>query len=90
LRAGTGVGTIDTSHVFGTQHVELFVLSGLLLNVTPGQDTLYIVGRSVSQGRRAGVLLVLGLSSGCVLHTLAAALGLSAVLATSAQAFLVI
>jgi threonine/homoserine/homoserine lactone efflux protein len=57
--------------VFGTQHLALFVLSGLLLNVTPGQDTLYIVGRSVSQGRRAGVLSVLGISSGCVLHTFA-------------------
>lgn len=73
--------------MFGTQHLGLFILSGLLLNVTPGQDTLYIVGRSVSQGRRAGVLSVLGISSGSVLHTLAAAFGLSAILATSAQAF---
>lgn len=63
---------------------------GLLLNVTPGQDTLYIVGRSLSRGRRAGILSVLGISSGAVLHTLAAAFGLSAILATSAQAFMAI
>jgi threonine/homoserine/homoserine lactone efflux protein len=76
--------------VFGTQHLALFVLSGILLNITPGQDTLYIVGRSVSQGRRAGLLSVLGISSGSVVHTLAAAFGLSAILATSAQAFVVV
>jgi threonine/homoserine/homoserine lactone efflux protein len=76
--------------MFGTQHLELFILSGLLLNITPGQDTLYIVGRSLSQGRRAGVLSVLGISSGSVLHTLAAAFGLSAILATSAQAFVAV
>ena len=73
--------------MFGTQHLALFVVSGILLNLTPGQDTLYIVGRSVSQGRRAGLLSVAGISSGSVIHTLAAAFGLSAILATSAQAF---
>ena len=73
--------------MFGTQNLALFVASGLLLNITPGQDTLYIVGRSVSQGRRAGLLAVAGISSGCVVHTLAAAFGLSAILAASANAF---
>jgi threonine/homoserine/homoserine lactone efflux protein len=76
--------------MFGTEHFSLFVLSGILLNLTPGQDTLYIVGRSVSQGRRAGVLSVLGIVSGTIAHTVAAAFGLSAVLATSAQAFTVV
>jgi len=76
--------------MFGTQHLAVFILSGLVLNMTPGQDTLYIVGRSVSQGRRAGLLSVLGISSGSVLHALAAAFGLSALLATSAQAFTVV
>jgi threonine/homoserine/homoserine lactone efflux protein len=73
--------------MFGTQNLALFVVSGLLLNLTPGQDTLYIVGRSVSQGRRAGLLSVAGIVSGCVVHTLAAAFGLSAILAASANAF---
>ncbi len=76
--------------MFGIQDFGLFVLSGLLLNITPGQDTLYIVGRSVSQGRRAGVLSILGISSGSALHTLAAAFGLSAILATSARAFVAV
>jgi threonine/homoserine/homoserine lactone efflux protein len=73
--------------MFGTQHYSLFLLSAILLNITPGQDTLYIVGRSLAQGRRAGLLSVFGISSGAVIHTLAAAFGLSAVLATSASAF---
>jgi threonine/homoserine/homoserine lactone efflux protein len=76
--------------MFGTENLWLFVVSGLLLNITPGQDTLYIVTRSVAQGRAAGVWSVLGISSGSVLHTLAAAFGLSAVLATSARAFLAV
>ena len=71
----------------GTHDLALFVLSGLLLNVTPGQDTLYIVGRSAAQGRRAGVLAALGIGAGCCVHALAAALGLSAILAASATAF---
>src|SRR5271169_2408874 len=72
--------------MFGTQHLPLFVASGLLLNLMPGPDTLYIVGRSISQGRRAGVVSVLGISSGCAVHTAAAAFGLSAILAASASA----
>lgn len=76
--------------MFGTQHLALFVTSGILLNLTPGQDTLYIIGRSLSQGRRAGLLSVLGIVCGSVVHTLAAAFGLSAILATSASAFLIV
>src|SRR5438105_1230262 len=76
--------------MLGTQHLLLFITSGLLLNLTPGQDTFYIIGRSIAQGRRAGVLSVLGITSGCVVHTLAAAFGLSAILATSVRAFLVV
>lgn len=76
--------------MFGTQHLTLFIISGILLNLAPGQDTLYIVGRSVSQGRRAGILSVLGIVAGCVIHTVAAAFGLSALLATSAHAFAIV
>jgi len=76
--------------MLGTHNLPLFVMTGLLLNLTPGQDTLYIVGRSLAQGRRAGVLSVLGITSGCAVHTCAAAFGLSAILATSANAFLVV
>jgi threonine/homoserine/homoserine lactone efflux protein len=76
--------------VLGTQNLPLFIASGILLNLTPGQDTLYIVGRSVSQGRRAGVVSVLGITSGSIVHTTAAAFGLSAILATSRSAFLIV
>jgi threonine/homoserine/homoserine lactone efflux protein len=81
---------VPSFRMFGTRNLALFVLSGFLLNLTPGQDTFYIVGRSLAQGRRAGVLSVLGITSGCAVHTVAAAFGLSAILATSARAFLVV
>jgi threonine/homoserine/homoserine lactone efflux protein len=76
--------------MFGTQNLGLFVVSGILLNLTPGQDTFYIVGRSIAQGRRAGILSALGITSGCAVHTLAAALGVSAILAVSGGAFLAV
>jgi threonine/homoserine/homoserine lactone efflux protein len=71
----------------GTHDLWLFVLSGLLLNITPGPDTLYIVGRSSTQGWRAGVFAALGIGAGTLVHICAAALGLSAILAASAAAF---
>lgn len=49
---------------------------------TPGPDVLYIVGRSLGQGRSAGVVSALGISAGCLLHVAAAALGLSALMVT--------
>jgi threonine/homoserine/homoserine lactone efflux protein len=73
--------------VFGTHDLWLFVLSGLLLNITPGPDTLYIVGRSSTQGWRGGALAALGIGTGTLVHICAAALGLSAILAASAAAF---
>jgi threonine/homoserine/homoserine lactone efflux protein len=73
--------------VFGTHDLWLFVLSGLLLNITPGPDTLYILGRSSTQGWRAGAVAALGIGAGTFVHICAAALGLSAILAASATAF---
>src|SRR5256885_10996967 len=73
--------------MFGIHDFALFITTGVLLNLTPGPDTLYILGRSVAYGRRAGVASALGISVGSIFHTCAAALGLSAVLATSAWAF---
>jgi threonine/homoserine/homoserine lactone efflux protein len=58
--------------------------------LTPGPDTMYIVARSIAQGRRAGVLSALGIGTGLLVHTLLAAFGLSAILATSALAFTVV
>jgi threonine/homoserine/homoserine lactone efflux protein len=76
--------------VLGIHDYWLFVLAGVLLNLTPGQDTFYILGASIAQGRRVGIASALGICSGCVVHTLAAAAGLSAILATSATAFVVV
>jgi len=73
--------------MFGTHNLWLFVFSGLLLNITPGPDTLYIVGRSSTQGWRAGAVAALGIGAGTLVHICAAALGLSAILAASAGAF---
>ena len=74
----------------GTQHLWLFVVSGLLLNITPGPDSLFIMARSASQGWRAGIVACWGVGTGVLVHVGAAALGLSALLATSAMAFTVV
>ncbi len=76
--------------MLGIHDFPLFVISCILLNITPGQDTLYILGRSVAQGRQAGVMSVLGIMTGVLVHTLLASLGLSAILATSSLAFSII
>jgi threonine/homoserine/homoserine lactone efflux protein len=76
--------------MFGIHDFPLYILACILLNITPGQDTMYIVGRSVSQGKRAGVMSVLGIMTGVLVHTLLAALGLSVILSTSALAFAVV
>ena len=73
--------------MFGIHDFGLFLAAGVLLNLTPGPDTVYILGRSIAQGREAGIASALGISVGSIFHTCAAALGLSAILATSALAF---
>jgi RhtB (resistance to homoserine/threonine) family protein len=73
--------------MFGIHDFGLFLAAGILLNLTPGPDTVYILGRSIAQGREAGVASALGICVGSIFHTCAAALGLSAILATSAVAF---
>lgn len=67
--------------------ITLFVLASLMLHLTPGPDVLYILARSIGQGRRAGVVSSLGLGAGYLVHTTAAALGLSALLRSSALAY---
>ena len=76
--------------MLGTHDLLLFIVSGLLLNITPGPDTLYIVGRSSIQGVRAGAIAALGIGAGTLVHITGAALGLSAVLSASATAFTVL
>ncbi|MFZ1385939.1 MAG: LysE family translocator [Thiolinea sp.] len=76
--------------MFGIHDLWLFIISGLLLNLMPGPDTLFIMTKSASQGWKAGVAASLGICSGVYVHIFAAAFGLSAVLATSATAFVVV
>ena len=76
--------------MFGTQHLALFIASGLLLNIAPGPDMLYILGRTASQGWRSGCVAALGIGAGCFVHIAAAGLGLTALLAASATAFTVL
>lgn len=73
--------------MFGIHRFGLFFAAGILLNLTPGPDTAYILGRSIAQGRAAGIASAMGIATGSIFHTCAAALGLSAILATSAWAF---
>lgn len=76
--------------MFGIHDLTLFIISGFLLNIMPGPDSLLIMSRSASQGWRAGSVASLGIGSGVFVHILAAALGLSAILASSATAFTVV
>lgn len=76
--------------IAGIENPLVFIGSGILLNLYPGPDSLYIIGRSLGQGRGAGVCAALGISAGAVIHTLLGAFGLSAILASSASAFMVL
>ena len=76
--------------MFGIHDLPLFIISGLLLNIMPGPDSLLIMSRSASQGWRAGVAVTMGTGTGTMVHVLAAAIGLSAILATSATAFMLV
>jgi threonine/homoserine/homoserine lactone efflux protein len=70
--------------------IGIFAAAAILLLLTPGPAVLYIVARSVEQGRVAGLASVCGIATGTLVHVLAAALGLSALLASSALAFAVV
>ncbi len=74
----------------GVHDLPLFAAAALLVNLTPGPDMLFVIGSSAARGRRAGVLAALGVGAGCMLHIALAALGLSALLAASATAFMLV
>jgi threonine/homoserine/homoserine lactone efflux protein len=73
--------------MFGTHSLALFALTALVLNLTPGVDLMFTLTRTLQQGVRGGVAAAAGIASGCVLHSVAAAFGLAALLAASAAAF---
>src|SRR3989440_9548995 len=73
--------------MFDSRHFLLFLAAAFLLAITPGPGIFYVLARSLAGGRREGVLSSLGTFVGGLFHVLAAALGISAVLAASAVAF---
>ncbi len=73
--------------LLGVTDIGLFIFAGLLLNITPGADLLYITNRSAIQGKKAGVIAAIGIGAGCMVHVLAAAFGLSMIVVSSSVAF---
>ncbi len=73
--------------MFGILNFWAFIVAGIILNITPGADTMYILGRSISQGKKSGIVSALGIASGALLHCLFATLGLSVLIAKSELAF---
>ncbi len=65
----------------------LFVLASVLLCIAPGPDMIFLLSRTLAQGRKAGIMAAIGINAGAYVHLLAAILGISAVLAASAWAF---
>ncbi len=76
-------------HSLGIDNLYLFILAGWLLNLTPGPDVLFIVANG-ARSARAGVVAALGIAAGCFVHIVAAAVGVSALIAASATAFMVL
>jgi threonine/homoserine/homoserine lactone efflux protein len=74
----------------GIHGLWLFIVAGLVLNITPGPDTAYIIGRSIQLGWRGGAAAALGICCGCLVHVFGAAIGLSALLMASSTAFAVL
>ena len=73
--------------MLGIHDFSAFLLSSIILVILPGQDSLYIMGRSIAQGRRAGLASVAGITTGLSIHLTAAVLGISAILAAYPAAF---
>jgi threonine/homoserine/homoserine lactone efflux protein len=71
-------------------HLSVFIVAAVVLAMTPGPDTLYVMARSLGQGRGAGLISVLGICTGLLVHITTASLGLSALLMTSAWAYLIL
>lgn len=90
-KSGARFGIFDMNFVLpSASSISVFAVAGFLLLITPGPAVLYIVARSVEQGRLAGVVSVLGITTGTFVHVAAAAVGLSALLASSALAFAIV
>lgn len=76
--------------MFGIENYLGFIIAAILLNLTPGTDSMYIITRSISHGTKAGFYSVLGITSGTLVHTLLASLGLSVLIAQSPMVFMLV
>lgn len=76
--------------MFGVENYIGFLIAGIILNLTPGSDTMYILTRSIAQGRKAGYYSVYGIVTGGLIHTMSASFGLSIILAKSALVFSIV
>jgi threonine/homoserine/homoserine lactone efflux protein len=65
----------------------LFIVAATLLAIAPGPDVIYVLTRGIAQGRQAGIAAALGFATGCIFHTLLAALGVAALIRSSPVAF---
>lgn len=74
----------------GIEHVEIFIITALLFIITPGIDTVFVLNKTIGQGKKAGIYSTLGVNSGVLIHTIFAALGLSLLIAKSAIAFMIL
>ena len=73
--------------MLGTHDLPLFAATVFVLNATPGADMMLVLASTLKNGVRAGLMTSLGVAAGCIVHTLLAAFGMAALLATSAAAF---
>ena len=73
--------------MFYQQNLYLFFIASLLLNLTPGNDMIYVASRSISQGIKAGIISAVGVFIGCFVHIMAAVFGLSIIIMKSAFLF---
>jgi threonine/homoserine/homoserine lactone efflux protein len=76
--------------MLGIHDLWLFVISGLVLSLAPGPDLAYVIVRSAQFGWRGGAVATFGISTGCLVHVFGCAIGLSALLAASATAFMLV
>ena len=67
--------------------IALFIAASALLAIAPGPDVIYVLTRGIAQGRKAGLAAALGFASGCIFHTVLAAVGIAALIRSSELAF---
>lgn len=69
---------------------SMFVIASIILCIVPGPDMIFLLGRTLAQGKKAGIMAAVGINVGAYVHLIAATLGISAILATSALAFTIV